>query len=220
VFERSRRPLIAKASFEPGPVRVRFVAEEVAMEHGFLQVLRFPPVTIIPPMLYIHLHFNTTQFRKTSGRSVGSLKRSSALSDIWGALDRKVSSRCYSLHRVKMRVTLFYWRGTEVLRSLRILYTAVILLLVAWWWQHIPKIAIQNELNTDAIYGCISIPIPSCPIFSTVLDPGLQLRYSIYMWCLYRTKLRSSEMESVPFNPNSVKTRLNDSAIKFARVTK
>jgi len=82
VFERPRRPLIAKALFEPGPVRVRFVAGEVALEQGFLQVLRFPPVTVIPPMLYTVLHLNTTQFGRISGRSVGSLKQSSALSDI------------------------------------------------------------------------------------------------------------------------------------------
>jgi hypothetical protein len=42
VFERSHRPLIAKAPFEPELVRVRFVSEEVALEQGFLQVLRFP----------------------------------------------------------------------------------------------------------------------------------------------------------------------------------
>jgi hypothetical protein len=82
MYERSRRPVIAKALFEHGPVRVRFVAEEMALEQGFIQVLRFPPVTIITPILYAHLHLNTTQFRRTSWRNVGSLKDSSILSDI------------------------------------------------------------------------------------------------------------------------------------------
>jgi len=130
MFERSRRPLIAKALSEPGQVRVRFVAEEVALEQGFLQVLRFPPASIMPPFLYT-VHINITQFRRTSGRSVGSLKQSSALSDIWGPLDRKVSSQCFSHNRVKIRFTLFLRRGTYVLRSLHILCTAVLMLLVA-----------------------------------------------------------------------------------------
>jgi hypothetical protein len=170
VFERSRRPLIAKASFEPGPVRVRFVAEEVALEHGFLQVLRSPPpVSIIPPMLYTPFHLHTTQFRRTSGQSVRSLKQSSALWDIWGAVDRKVSSQYFSLNMVKISFTLLYRCGTYSLRSSCVVYTAVVLLLVAWRWQDTPKLAIQNEPNTDLIYDWISSPIPSCPIFSTVL---------------------------------------------------
>jgi hypothetical protein len=44
--------------------------------------LTFPPVSIVPPMLQIHLYLNTILIRRTSGRSLGTFKESNVLSDI------------------------------------------------------------------------------------------------------------------------------------------
>jgi hypothetical protein len=50
------------------------VVDEVALERVYLPVLRFSLVSITPPILYIHLHLNTTIIR-TSGRSLGNFTR-------------------------------------------------------------------------------------------------------------------------------------------------
>lgn len=47
-----------------------------------LQVLRFFPVSIIPPLLYIYLSLHATLIIRTSGRSAGTFKQSNPLSDI------------------------------------------------------------------------------------------------------------------------------------------
>jgi hypothetical protein len=45
----SRRPLTAESRVAPGLIRVGFVVEKVALGQVFLRVLRFSPVSIIPP---------------------------------------------------------------------------------------------------------------------------------------------------------------------------
>jgi hypothetical protein len=47
------------SGFDPRPVRVRLVVDEVALERILLRVLVFSPVIIIPPMLHVHLHLST-----------------------------------------------------------------------------------------------------------------------------------------------------------------
>jgi len=47
--------LTMEAWFNPRPVHVGFVVDRVAMRQVFLQVLRFPTIIIIPPVLHIHL---------------------------------------------------------------------------------------------------------------------------------------------------------------------
>jgi len=55
-----RQPLVARgARFEPWPLHVRFVLDEVALEQIFLFVSRFFPVTIIPRMSETHIYINT-----------------------------------------------------------------------------------------------------------------------------------------------------------------
>jgi hypothetical protein len=49
---------------------------------GFLRVLQFSPVSIIPLTLHTHLLFNTTLIRRTSGRSFGTFTQNIVLSDI------------------------------------------------------------------------------------------------------------------------------------------
>ena len=55
---------------------------KVALKVLSLRVLQLSPVRIIPPLLHIHIHFNTTIIRRTSGLSLRTFQRSSALSDI------------------------------------------------------------------------------------------------------------------------------------------
>jgi hypothetical protein len=45
-----RRP-----GFAPGSVHVGFVVDKVALGQGFLGVLQFAPVRIIPPWLHTHV---------------------------------------------------------------------------------------------------------------------------------------------------------------------
>jgi hypothetical protein len=54
----SRQPLARRSRFDPGLVDVWLFLDKVALRHVFLSVLRFFPVSIIPPMLYTHLHLH------------------------------------------------------------------------------------------------------------------------------------------------------------------
>jgi hypothetical protein len=47
----SDRPLTAEALVRAGLVNVGFVVDKLALEHVFLRVLRYSPVSIIPPRL-------------------------------------------------------------------------------------------------------------------------------------------------------------------------
>jgi len=53
-----------KPRFCPSPVHLLFVVDKVALEGGFLRVLRFPPVTAFPQM--IHIHVSGTYHRHNS----------------------------------------------------------------------------------------------------------------------------------------------------------
>jgi hypothetical protein len=50
---------------------VEFVATEVTLGALLQEVLRFYPVTIIPPKLHTHRH----NFHKTNGRSLGAFQK-------------------------------------------------------------------------------------------------------------------------------------------------
>ena len=64
-----RRPV-----FNPRPVDVRFVMDKMTMGQVLLQVLRFSPVSIIPPILHTHLHPHLDLTRKTNVRSLGTFQ--------------------------------------------------------------------------------------------------------------------------------------------------
>jgi hypothetical protein len=66
--------------FDPGLIHVGFVVDRVALGQDFIRVFLFYPDSIIAPMLPSHLHVNTALVRRTSGRSLGTLKQSNALS--------------------------------------------------------------------------------------------------------------------------------------------
>ena len=51
------RPLVAGLSprrpwFDPGSVHVEFMVDKVALGQVFLRVLRFSPISVIPPVLH------------------------------------------------------------------------------------------------------------------------------------------------------------------------
>ena len=48
------KPTRRRQRFSARPVHQNFVVDKVALWQGFLQVLRFSPITIIPPLLHIH----------------------------------------------------------------------------------------------------------------------------------------------------------------------
>jgi hypothetical protein len=62
---------------------VRFVVDKVVLEQVFLTVLQFPPLSIIPPMLLVFVHYSNTLSR-TSGRSLvrRTFKEHDALADM------------------------------------------------------------------------------------------------------------------------------------------
>ena len=62
--------------FDPVPVHVKFVVDNVALGQVFLRVVPFSFASIFPLMLQTRLHFNLTLVRRTSGQAWG-------LSKIW-----------------------------------------------------------------------------------------------------------------------------------------
>jgi len=60
---------------DPRPVCVRFVVDRLALGQVSIRVLRFPPVSIIPPMLRIYLHPRVALTRRADGRSVGTFQK-------------------------------------------------------------------------------------------------------------------------------------------------
>jgi len=49
-----------RPSLNPTLVYLRFVVDEIAMGQIFLIVLQVSPVSIIPPLVHIHIHSSTT----------------------------------------------------------------------------------------------------------------------------------------------------------------
>jgi hypothetical protein len=68
--------------FYPRTVHVRYVVDKVALGRVFLRVLRFLPVTVIPPVLHTHLHLHVALTTQTKGRMPGNLQRTSVLLEI------------------------------------------------------------------------------------------------------------------------------------------
>ena len=69
--------------FDSSPDFAKFMVDKTTLgQFFFIQVLRLPPVTIIPPMLHTHLHLNTILIIRTSERNVETIKQSNFLPDI------------------------------------------------------------------------------------------------------------------------------------------
>ena len=73
----SRRPLRMRARVWSRPVHVRFMVDRVALGQVSIRVLRFPPVSIIPPMLRIYLS-TCCFYQKDRRAKPGSLPNSNA----------------------------------------------------------------------------------------------------------------------------------------------
>lgn len=56
-----------KSGLDHRPLHASFVVDEVAMEQVVLQVLRFSPVSNIPPMSHTRLYLNTVLTKEQSG---------------------------------------------------------------------------------------------------------------------------------------------------------
>ena len=85
-----------KPGLDPGLVHVRFVVDKVTLGHVFLRLLRFSPVSIIPPLLRTHLHIQFAVIRRTNGRILGAFRKAVIFGNR-GTLDRKEIS-LFSLH--------------------------------------------------------------------------------------------------------------------------
>jgi hypothetical protein len=64
-----KRTLFLKSRIDPRPVFVRFVVDRLAMRQVSIRILRFPPASIIPPMLRIYLHPPVALTRRTEGEA-------------------------------------------------------------------------------------------------------------------------------------------------------
>ena len=77
--------------FPLGPVRVKFVMDEVAILPPLPRVTRLSPFHNIPPRLHFNFHLNAAVIGRR-GWILRTLKGRIALSDTGGALDRNVLS--------------------------------------------------------------------------------------------------------------------------------
>jgi hypothetical protein len=89
------------SEFDPTLIHARFVVNDVAPGQSFLRVLRFSIVSIIPPMLQIHLNLYVALEWRTNEESPGTFQKQSCFGNR-RALDRKVLSLLvYLLQSVK-----------------------------------------------------------------------------------------------------------------------
>ena len=77
----TRRP-----GFSSRLVNVGFVVDKMALRHVFPPLLQLPPFTVTSVMLHTQLHITTTVVRRTNGRSLETVKQSSALFQISGSI--------------------------------------------------------------------------------------------------------------------------------------
>jgi hypothetical protein len=61
--------------------RVGFVQDEVPLAQVTVRVIRFSPVSIIPPTFHTHLHKHFSVTRRTSGRSLGNFNSFSEIGE-------------------------------------------------------------------------------------------------------------------------------------------
>lgn len=74
---------------------MKFIVDKTAIEKAFLPASRVFPIRSIPPTIHASLylniiHLDIINLRRTSGRSVGTLKQSNALFRISGSTRQKI----------------------------------------------------------------------------------------------------------------------------------
>lgn len=72
--------------FNPVPVHVRFMVDDVSLRRGVLRLIQFSVFSVIPPVLNTHIRPNTTH-KKDNRASLVTIKNGSALVDNGGAID-------------------------------------------------------------------------------------------------------------------------------------
>jgi hypothetical protein len=65
---------------------MRFLVDKVALGQVFLGAPCFCSVRIVPSMLRINFHLNVTILRRTTRRSLETIKQRNSLSDIWKSI--------------------------------------------------------------------------------------------------------------------------------------
>ena len=66
---------LQKLGFDPSSLHLIFVLNSVTLGQSFFPVLLFCTVSIIPPMLHIHLHLQVFVTSRTNGRSLGTFHK-------------------------------------------------------------------------------------------------------------------------------------------------
>jgi len=64
-----------RSGFNPRSVQVRFVVDRVVLGQVFLPVFRVSHLSIIPPVLHIHLQVRVARTRRTNRRSLGAFRK-------------------------------------------------------------------------------------------------------------------------------------------------
>jgi hypothetical protein len=100
----SRRPI-----FDPRPDRVRFVVCKVPLGQILLRLLPFSPVIVTAPMLHIRLRLT----RRTSGRSLGNLQKSSPFSEIWNNWIKNYNFHAVTLRTIQFSIQQFHVLPTQ-----------------------------------------------------------------------------------------------------------
>ena len=110
-----RRRLVAStcllqrtSGFDPREVHAIFIVDTVKRGHIFLQVLRFSPVTIIPPVPHTHLHVILI---RTNGRSLIIFQKQCVFENLWSLIQPDILIWwCGKGARPPGRLNFVWWR--------------------------------------------------------------------------------------------------------------
>jgi hypothetical protein len=137
-----------RSGLNPEVSPCEFLVGKVALWQVSLPVLRFSLVIIIPPTFHTHLYLNITIIRRTSGRSLGTLRKRCLL--------------CYQ-GACGLKSPLFFsdFKGLVVLAP----YRPVVTVCTAWWcvrrsfawfvWLSVHTAIFSPQLVLPLIAGCL-----------------------------------------------------------------
>jgi hypothetical protein len=117
--ERRRGISLRRPGFYARSVLVRFVVDKVALGQVFLQILRFSPVSIIPPILHTHLHLHLAITGRIKGRSLGTFQKAMLFRKS-GSIGQGSAFTFFSLRSVKELInTCMNWMKISQLLTCR-----------------------------------------------------------------------------------------------------
>jgi hypothetical protein len=79
---------LRRPGFDPGPIRVRFMVDQVVLDQVADQAIWFCSVSIIPPKLHTNLHLHATRIWRTVEWSLRNFRKSDARTEM-GHIGRK-----------------------------------------------------------------------------------------------------------------------------------